>query len=372
MVATAAAPATRAAHGEWPWLRGRGWDLTFIVFSAGLVGVPLIAHYGLGVSTQVVNYVIAGLVGGPHMYATYTLTFWEPSSWRRRRWQTAGALLIPVAVIALTIVNLSLLVTIFLGWASFHVLQQIAYLSDCYRVRAGEPLWGRARAIDYAVIFLSLYPIAMYKLATNSFRVGKDAVYEFFPAFLKTDLFIIAVWSVFFAAVALWLAKTVHEYRECRLNYTKTLLIGVTVVISFIIPIFDNLDVAFQGMNTWHSLQYVALLWYVNALRRARGEIANGLIRRIAGEGRARQFYLFHVGLTVIAGAVIVLLYGASAPMGLGLSFQQCYFMVVLSFLLMHYYFDTILFTRVDVAVPEFRDLMPRPGTGAVRPGAAG
>src|SRR5262249_25623784 len=149
-------------------------------------------------------------------------------------WQMVGALLIPVAVISLTVLNLSLLVTVFMGWASFHVLQQIAYLTDCYRVRAGEPLRGRSRAVDYAVIFTSLYPIAAYKLVTDGFRIGKDAVYEYFPAFLKTDAFVAIVWSVFFAAFALWLMKTVQEYRDGRLNYTKTLLIGITAAVSFI------------------------------------------------------------------------------------------------------------------------------------------
>jgi hypothetical protein len=350
-----------ARRGEWPWLRSQSWDCTFLIFSAVLVSLPLIAHYYFRVPTQAVNYVIAGLIGGPHLYATFTLTFWEPSSWRQRPLYTFSALAIPVFVIFLALSNLSLLITIFLAWASFHVLQQIAFLSDCYRTRAGEPSGGASRLLDYALIFSSLYPIATYKLVKDKFLVGKDAIYEYFPAMLKTDAFIVLVWGVFLAIFLLWLAKTVREYQESRLNYPKTLLIGITAVVAFIIPVFDNLDVAFQGMNTWHSFQYFALLWFVNAQRKQQNRISSGLVRSIAGAGRTRRFYLFHVALTVAAGAMILGLFGASTLFGWNLAFQQCYFMVVLSFLLMHYYFDTLMFARPELAMPEFSSLMGAP-----------
>jgi hypothetical protein len=50
-----------------------------------------------------------------------------------------------------------------------------------------------------------------------------------------------------------------------------------TVAMAFIVPVFDNLDVSFQGFNTWHSLQYLALTWFImGARRRADGsEIAS-------------------------------------------------------------------------------------------------
>src|SRR5205809_4385710 len=78
------------------WLNNRTWDLTFISLSAGLVLLPFAAYeifnYLLGiesfraalgvdaadaldVSRNIVNGIIALLIGGPHMYATYTRTF---------------------------------------------------------------------------------------------------------------------------------------------------------------------------------------------------------------------------------------------------------------------------------------------------------
>lgn len=350
----------RTAHGHWPWIRSQKWDLTFLILSSALVSVPLIMHYWLGVSTTAINLLVAGLVGGPHLYSTFTLTFLERSFWRRYPWYTAGALLIPVGVIFLAVVDLTLLLTIFMGWASLHVLQQIAYLTDCYRARAGEPFPGRSQAIDYALLFTSLYPIAMYRLVTDTFQIGKEPIHKYFPVFLKTDLFLYFVWAAFAAALALWLFKTAQEYVEGRLNYPKTLLIGITAVLAFIIPSFDNLDVAFQGMNTWHSFQYLALLWLVNCVRGANGEISSGIVQKIAGDRQTKRFYGFHLGLTLAAGVVILTLYGASTLLfGWGLRFDQCYFMVVLGSLLMHYYFDAFLFTRVGLVLPNARGVVP-------------
>src|SRR5512140_1510600 len=78
------------------WLNTRSWDLTFISLSAALVILPFAAYglfqYLLGIasvrsllgvapadildfSRNTVNGMIALLIGGPHMYATYTRTF---------------------------------------------------------------------------------------------------------------------------------------------------------------------------------------------------------------------------------------------------------------------------------------------------------
>src|SRR5206468_4389240 len=124
-----------ASWGEWSWLSSRAWDTRFILASVALVPIPLLLFHGLGFSVVAVNLVVAALVGGPHMYSTYTLTFLEKKFWLQYPLYTAGALLVPVVVVVLAITNLTLLLTVFLAWASFHVLQQAAFIGDCYRNR---------------------------------------------------------------------------------------------------------------------------------------------------------------------------------------------------------------------------------------------
>ena len=136
------------------------------------------------------------------------------------------------------------------------------------------------------------------------------------------------------------------EAREGRLNYTKTVFIALTVVAAFIIPAFRQLDVSFQGMNTWHSFQYLAIIWLVNRERKARGLISNRAISKLSGAENTLRFYSTLVGITGLAGVLVLLL-----RLTTSLSMEQCYFMVVLGALLVHYYFDTFLFTRPGLVV---------------------
>ena len=66
-------------------------------------------------------------------------------------------------------------------------------------------------------------------------------------------------------------------------------------------------------------------------------------------DGKTWRYYFFNVGLTACAVAVIALLIYFSPR--LGLSFDQCYYIVVLSFLLMHYLHDHFLFTNSEEMV---------------------
>src|SRR3954453_14508616 len=130
MEAAALAPARLGASTEGAWLRSRNWDLTFLIGSALLVPIPLIMYHGLGISQTAVNLVVAGLIGGPHLYSTFTYTFMEPSYRRRHRRFLAASLALPVFVTVLSFVNLQVLLTVFFLWASIHVLHQITYIND--------------------------------------------------------------------------------------------------------------------------------------------------------------------------------------------------------------------------------------------------
>jgi hypothetical protein len=57
------------------WLVSPGYDLAFIIFSSVLLVVPhLFAQVG-GLSNVIVDLVVTAFIGGPHLFATYTMTF---------------------------------------------------------------------------------------------------------------------------------------------------------------------------------------------------------------------------------------------------------------------------------------------------------
>jgi hypothetical protein len=157
----------------------------------------------------------------------------------------------------------------------------------------------------------------------------------------------------FALATLAWLAKSYMEWQQGALNGPKTIFIVLTVIAAFFVPVLGNLDTAFQGMNMWHSFQYLALTWMLNHLRQQRGQLEHSpFVERLSTPGSARRFYLFNIGLTVadilLAGVIFVLLrYAFSQPFDY--AFDRAYYIAVLSFLWMHYYHDHYLFTQPEV-----------------------
>ncbi len=333
------------------WLRSPQWDLTWVSLSVVLMIIPYATYYvgqGLGMDADfarnTVNGIIAFCIGGPHMYATYTRTILEPT-FRKRYWTIVPmAIIIPSLVIWSAIFHFTYLLTFFFFWASIHVLHQIIFIVDCYNERQRSTLTKYSRIIDYAVVLTALYPMAMYRFTHNTFTVGSQLLY--FPDALKVD----AVWwiaSVLFAAsFILYVAKTVREFQLGIGNIPKTILVSVTVLATFFTPFFHELDVAFQGLNSWHSFQYLGLTWYINRLRYERGEITRPAIRKLAEPGKWWRYYGFNVLAALSAISIIGIL--LLTQQYHHLSFDQAYYMIILCFLLTHYYHDHILFTHSE------------------------
>ena len=329
------------------WIYKPTWDLPLIIFSAVLVPFPFLIAWFAQVTgwmkpqqaIDLVNIIVATLIGGPHLFSTVTFTFLDPRFRAKYRWYTNLAFVLPVIVVYLGVNYYEILITFFFSWASLHVLHQVIYLSDCYRARsaAAEPRWSIL--VDYGVIMTALYPIGIYKLSLRQFFVG--GVVLPYPEWLRALPMPQIAGVVFGVFLVAWLGKTAAEFREGRASIPKTLLIGITTLVSFFLPMGSNLDVLFQGYNTWHSFQYLFLLWLINRLREQRGELADGFVRRLVRRDSVWAYYLCFLAAT---GFMVVLtLFIRSVTT---LSADRSYFVVVLSVLLMHYYFDHFLFSH--------------------------
>jgi hypothetical protein len=360
MDASVAAPTTVTRLGastEGHWLRSRTWDLTFLILSAALVPIPLLMYHGLGVSQTAVNLIVAGLIGGPHLYSTFTYTFLEPNYRRRHKAFLLGSLVLPVLVTVLAFVNLQVLLTIFFTWASIHVLHQITYINDCYAAKRPLHRSLKGRIIDYGVVFTCLYPMATPQILNHDFQLGGNQLYV--PGWADhgfiADLQIFAAFAAFGTFFVLWMGKNIREARQGQLNMPSVLLIGLTIIIGFTLPLFPNIDVAFQGFNTWHSFQYLALIWFLNAMRKERGEIDNHFIAERNGPDRPLQFYGLNVGLTLLAGAFVLVIHA------FGVNLQTAYYIVILSTLLQHYYLDHLQFTKLGDMLGHGERLLSEP-----------
>ncbi|MBI1928464.1 hypothetical protein HYR99_30005 [Candidatus Poribacteria bacterium] len=350
-VKVAAAPTSRSY-----WLYNRQWDLTFIILSSSLIALPLVLNLGLNevfgywildaerarnMSRLVVALSVTLAIGGPHLYSTFTRTFMEKSFIKKHPYLiTIGTLLVPTGVISLGMMNLTLLLTCFFFWASVHVLHQIAYLVVCYNTKSPAPLSWKSRLIDYAVVLTSMYPTAFYRMVKGTFAIGSRHL--MFPEFLSVDWFWQLATVLFAFLLILFTAKTIREIKAGVVLWPKVLLIYISAFAAFLVPMFPDLDVAFQGLNTWHSFQYLGLTWYINRLRHKRGEISLDFVRKLSNNTLA--YYGLMMGMTLGAGLIIFLLWK-----GIGLEYEQCYYITVLSFLLMHYLQDHVLFTDIGV-----------------------
>jgi hypothetical protein len=326
------------------WIHGTAWDLGWLIGSAAIVPGVLFFVWR-GASSEAINLGVTALIGGPHLFATYTATFLDPRFRRSHGWLLlACAILVPAFVVYWTLADFRLLLSVFIFAASVHVLHQNAYLTDIYRKRAArpEPLWSRL--VDYGLLMISIYPVAAYKLVHSNFRLGEVPI--LIPRFLMVPATYWAVWVGFAVCLSVWILKTATEYSQGRLNGPKTLLIGVTTVIAFSIPLSasgERLELAFQSINTWHSIQYLGIVWYIQKVRKERGLIESRLVARICGGGRA-AWYFYGFCLLVTLALFGVLVGGASLD-PLRLTFQQYYYMGVLSCLLIHYVLDGYFFT---------------------------
>ncbi len=333
------------------WINTPLWDLSFISLSAVVVALPFTVYFlpqwfgvDAEVSRNVVNGVIALLVGGPHMYATYTRTVLDPGFRAKRRAVVASSSLIPVAVIYFGVTQFIFLLTFFFFVASVHVLEQIRYLVDVYNKRVTKPLPTWSRIVDYAVVMLALYPHAVEKLVADKFTIGTNVL--LFPAFLKHDWVTYLVYALFALAAGIYVIKTIIEFARGEGHLPKTILIVLTATIAFFLPTFPNLDVAFQGFNTWHSVQYLGFTWYANTLRRRTGAPMSPLVGRISEGHSAWKYYGFNIACTSMTVVVIL---AAWALTGFNAQYlDQCYYLPVLSVLLTHYFHDHILFKDTD------------------------
>ncbi len=361
-----------ASMSEGKWINNRRWDLVFISCSVVLVTVPYLIWLFMKDVLQVesdlgrqgVNLLIAVLIGGPHMYATFTRTALDEGFRSKYGGFVRSSIIIPLLVITLALTNLTLLLTIFFFWASIHVLHQIIYVVESYNVKAKRvttktSLTPLSKIIDFAVVLTALYPLAAYRIAiTQDFSIGPSTLNDIIPSFFEQPWIVYLAATAFGISLLAFIGKSIYEYRNGIAHLPKIVFISFTVIASFIVPALGNLDTAFQGMNVWHSFQYLALTWFANRLRQQRGELdSQPVLERISEPGHARMFYGFNLLLTFGAGIIIAVVFAVLYFLVGGkwaeptYALETAYYIGVLSFLWIHYYHDHFLFTQTDSVV---------------------
>jgi hypothetical protein len=160
--------------------------------------------------------------------------------------------------------------------------------------------------------------------------------------------------TLFGVALVAFIVKTIREYRGGYIHWPKTVFIVITVAVACTMPALENLDTAFQGLNTWHSFQYLALTFYILKLRQQSGDLegSNPMVSRLASGRNSLKLYGFSMFMLVgslVLGVVVYLVVGLVDPTRTGdARFDTAYYTAILCFLWIHYYHDHFLFTDFD------------------------
>lgn len=360
------------------WLRNRRWDMIYITLSVIVVPLPYLfylvgVYFGLedDVSRNLVNGFVAVAVGGPHMMSTFLRTGLDGDFKKRYPMLLRSSIIIPIVVVSLAFLNLTLLLTVFFFWAALHVLHQVTYIVELYNhkennyVRPGSAVTPLARGIDYAVILTCLFPLAALKISQGSFDVGVNDLTSVIPGVFQQTWFFLVMSGVFFIALSAYVFKTYNEWRGGYINWPKTVFISFTVVVAFTMPALPNLDTAFQGLNTWHSFQYLAITFYIIKIKQVYSNLDNSapLVARFSKGKDSRGLYLLSAIMLVGSIVVFAVVYALSHLITPGTidpaatdydrllanwRFDVAYYTSILSFLWIHYYHDHFLFTDFE------------------------
>lgn len=341
-VETVAVSASRS-----PWIASPRWDLTWLILSAALVPLPILAHLALPEALHI-DLLVTVLIGGPHMYATFLRTVADPGFRGRHpllAWVPVVA--IPLFVVTLGLARFEWLLSLFFTLASLHICDQASYIAQLYRERAGGEPGRLDRTLDFLVVAGSLYLFAIHRFVNGAFSI--EGVHIYFPAQLMRAWVPPAFGAGVAALVAFWLVRALSQRKAGRLSGAYFAFMGLTMSIAVIVPSYlfrNELSVTFQGFNAWHSFQYLGLTFL--ALNRAdeAGKVTVSFVRELASPGRFFRYYGWNVLLTFGAGVIVLAL-----TKWAGIPAQQCYYLVVLSVLLVHYFHDAVLFNAEDERV---------------------
>lgn len=415
--------ASGVSAGPQPYLRSRSWDRLFVVGGALLVPVPIVAFYlfrSLGASVAAAEDFVTLLVmvtlGGPHVFATYTRTWLDPDFKRRDRLLHLAGFLVLAIVIGAAVSSaffqvliggsppMRYVLSFFFFWAGLHIVQQHSFAASGIAeraARAGRPVdrswWSLT---DYAVLLLAMYPVSLFRMSMADpadptmrladpealstqivvalsgsagfadeyvFRIGR--VSPILPEFLRTPAMWISIAVLFAVSAVLYAVKAARQRRDgTRLEVRHQLVVWMGLL-GFVVPLFPNLDSAFQGLNAWHSFQYLGLLWLMNLHSRQRGEIRSRLAGYCMGEGQHWRYY--GLGIVTTLGLIAVMLgvafviqvasggqfvmFGHEVPpvdpeTGRQLyrpgAVLMAYYLLAFGFLLVHYFHDGFFFFR--------------------------
>ena len=210
------------------------------------------------------------LLGYHHVVATYTRLAFSRDSFRQHRFLAIDLLLIVLVCSVATALWFGtwLIASAFLYLQWFHYMRQGYGIARMYYRATPE---GRTAGRDW-VADLVLYLVPVYGITYRSATMGDQFLWLPVKAIVLPEILVTSLGVATTAAVALWCVRTGRAMvrGDANTHYAAFVLSHVVVFLTAYVLI-DDVNVGWLGINIWHNLQYVLVVWMVNAKRYAGG-----------------------------------------------------------------------------------------------------
>lgn len=292
------------------WLRGREFDLTFIL---GLAALGLVSAWVVVQNPNLLVPVVLAdqwLLGYHHVVSTYTRLCFDRAGFAAHRFivlQLPFLVLAAVAALAFGI-GLWTLATIYFYWQWFHYSRQSWGVAQVYRRKAGEQASPPGRLFQATFYLMPLWGVLHRSYQDPGKFLGMELRVLPVPGWMVDVVGIAAL-----AALALWAAGRVLAWWRGRLPIAHTLYLLAHFGMFYVgYILIDDITVGWLAVNVWHNAQYILFVWMYNNNRFKAGiDPKARFLSSISQKGKAWRYFLNCLAISTLAYLAIVLSVGA-------------------------------------------------------------
>lgn len=290
------------------WLRGPGFDLSFIVGTTIIAvasGLLVLMDPRLFIPILLLDL---WLLGYHHVIATYTRLCFDRGSFREHRFLI---LWLPFLVLGATLalamgLGLWVVGSIYLYWQWFHYTRQSWGISQIYRRKSGGLVTEGEGLTKIMFYLLPLWGILYRSWQAPEKFLGMELRVIPVPGLLVDVVAVAAI-----AAMALWVFFRARAFLRGQgpVAHTVYMVSHVTVfAVGYLL--IEDVTYGWLVINVWHNAQYVLFVWFYNSNRFKNGIDAKA--RFLSTISQSKNWWLYFA----ICFAITTLIYKGISALG--------------------------------------------------------
>jgi hypothetical protein len=281
-------------------------------FDAGLLMLPLFAG-GVAASMAIANPLVFApllladlwLLGYHHVVATYTRLAFDLQTFKSNRFLALDSLVVvTVATVALAFTAGAWVVAsafLYLQW--FHYMRQGYGISRMfYRAAHAEQTQSSGAPTRDWVTDLVIYLVPIYGMAQRSSTMGDRFLNMPVETLVLPKSLVLVLGAAAAVAVGVWGLRVARDIVRGECDAAHSMFVASHVLIfQLAYVMIDDVNVGWLAINVWHNLQYVMVVWMVNAKRYARGiDPSAWLLSTISQPGRVMLYFATCLAISTV------------------------------------------------------------------------